>query len=112
MAHSSFEKYKHETIELDNKKRLFLTFALILLGVSVILYVFGFVTLVAAIEGQLHFTAADILLILASNALIGAIVLLIVRKAVFDKKLKEREALIRSEIKNRQNKKVHHIAEE
>ena len=104
----SFEKYKQETLELDNKKKVFLTIGLSLIGVAIILLIFGIVTLVAAFDGQLHFTAADILLILGVNALIAGFVMLIVRKAVFDKKLKEREKHINKAIQERKENKVYH----
>lgn len=104
----TFEKYKQETLELDKKKKAFLAIGLSLIGTSVFLFIFGIVTLVAAIDGQLHYTAADILLILGVNLLIAGIVILIVRKAVFDKKLKEREKLINKTIQERKEKKVYH----
>ena len=105
---TEFDKYKQETLELVNKKKAFLAIGLSLIGAGVILLIFGIVTLVAAFDGQLHFTAADILLILAVNALIAGIVMLIVRKAVFDKKLKEREKHINKAIEERKEKKVYH----
>ena len=105
---SDFNKYKQETLELDNKKRIFLIIGLVFLGIALGLYIFGIVTLVAAIDGQFHYTAADILLILATTFLVAGIVMLIIRKAVFDKRLKEREALIKKIIAERKKNKVHH----
>ena len=105
---SEFNKYKHETIELAKKKNLFLTLGLILLGVALALFIIGGVVLAAANDGQFHHQAAYILLALASNSLIACIVLLILRKAIFDKRLKEREALINKIIKERKAKKVSH----
>ena len=109
---SDFQKYKQETLELANKKTAFLVVGLILLGVSVAFYIVGFVTLAAAYEGKFNYFTADVFLIVAVTVMIGGIVMLILRKAIFDKKLKEREAQIKKIIQHRQKNKVHHEMKE
>ena len=104
----NISKYKYETLALAEKKRRLIIIGLILIGASLISFIFGFVTLAAAIDGQFHYTAADILLILATTFLVAGIVMLIIRKAVFDKKLKEREVIIKKIIAERKKNKVHH----
>lgn len=95
----NLSKYKYETLALAEKKRRLIIIGLILIGASLISFIFGFVTLAAAIDGQLNYTAADILLILGVNVLIAGIIILIISKVIFDKRLKERESLIKKAIK-------------
>ena len=98
-----FKQFKEETFILLNKRKTLLTIALIFLGVFVVLFTLSMVVLAGAIEGQLHFTAAYILLAAALEALAVSITILIVRHVRYKKELIKRQEYINGVINSRKN---------
>ena len=97
-VNNDLAKLKQEALELADKKRMFLVFGFVLLGGFLIFLIFGLIVLIAAFDGELHFYASYILLTLSFNFLIGSIVMWILRKAIFGKRLKEKQAEINKNI--------------
>ena len=100
-----FKKLKEETLILLNKRKTLLTIALVFLGIFAILFTLSMVVLVGAIDGQLHYTAAYILLTAALEALIASIVILIIRHVRYKKELIKRQEYINGVIDSRKNQK-------
>ena len=98
-----FKQFKEETFILLNKRKTLLTIALVFLGIFVVLFTISMVVLVGAIDGQLHFTAAYILLTAALEALAASIALLIIRHARYKKELIKRQEYINGVINSRKN---------
>ena len=108
---SNFTQVKQEASELLNKKKRFLVLGFVLFGGFLILLLFGLVTLFGAIEGKLHYQAAAILLILAFNCLVGAIVMWILSKTIYERRLRERQYHINNHIETLKTRKVHHSSD-
>ena len=93
-----FKKLKEETLILLNKRKTLLTIALVFLGIFAVLFTLSMVVLVGAIDGQLHYTAAYILLTAALEALAASIAILIIRHARYKKELIRRQESINGHI--------------
>ena len=92
-------QYKREALEIANKRKIFLIFGLVLFIAFVIFLVIGIIVLIGAVDGDLHYQAAAILLIFSFLALAGSVVMWILRRTLFDKKLTEIQVLINKTIK-------------
>lgn len=109
---SNFNAIKQEAAELLNKKKRFFVLGFVLFGAFLILLLFGLVTLFGAIEGKLHYQAAAILLILAFNCLMGAIVMWVLSRTVYQRKLREKQSHITNTIETLKTRKIHHHSTE
>ena len=101
-----FKQFKEETFILLNKRKTLLTIALVFLAIFAVLFTISMVVLVGAIDGQLHYVAAYILLTAALEALAASIAILIIRHVRYKKELIRRQEYINGHINQiKQNNK-------